>query len=235
MPPNSSRPITGYAVEYASGSYVTSRTEFVRVLVTGNTPKTTIEGLATSTTYHVKVAPVFDNGIGTFSDPPHEFSTPSIPDAGQPFYCEGSETVEQVKERVIWMNGRSAMIGLPLPYCDGYYGNHECHGAVCFCIPGKAPPGSCGRGSSNRGRPFGDDPNVTTSAPCSDEYEAAREAINEATKTGKPIIEARLPYCTQDGYYQSKQCLGSKCYCTTREGKHTGKEVPIWEAKTLVC
>ncbi|XP_072019951.1 uncharacterized protein [Amphiura filiformis] len=233
-PENPPRAITGYAVEYADGYYVTSRSEFIRVFVNGNTPKAMIEGLSGDTTYHVRVAPRFGSGIGRFSDPPDAFLTPLIPVAGQPLYCDDAETPDRIRERVAWMRGRSGLIGVPLPYCDDYYGVHECHGSVCFCIPGSAPPGTkqCSRGNQL----YGDDPNAyATTAPCDAEYEAAREAIDEASKAGKPLVEVRLPYCTQDGYYQSKQCLGSMCYCSTREGKHTGKEVPIWEAQTLVC
>ncbi|XP_072021130.1 fibronectin-like [Amphiura filiformis] len=240
-PENPSQQITGYVLEYTEGYYVTSRSEFKRILIDGDMPKATIEGLNGDSPYHVRVAPRHGSGIGRFSDPPDAFFTPPVPVAGQPLHCdittEGLETKEQILQRVSWMEGRAGMIGVPLPYCDDYYGVHECHGSVCFCIPGKAPHGakSCSGGAPGT-RPYGDDPNASgTDAPCYAEYESAREAIDEATKTGKPLIEARLPYCTEDGYYQSKQCLGSMCYCTTREGKHTGKEAPIWEAKTLVC
>ncbi len=59
-------------------------------------------------------------------------------------------------------------------------------------------------------RPLEDDPNVRgVGAPCYEEYAAARKAIDEASRSGKPVIEARLPFCTEDGYYQAKQCLGS--------------------------
>ena len=76
----------------------------------------------------------------------------------------------------------------------------------CFCIPGSAPPGS--KVCSDTENFYGDDPNANA-PPCYTEYEAAREAIDLASKMGKPLVEVRLPYCTEDGYYQSKQCLGS--------------------------
>ena len=76
---------SGYAVEYAQGYYVTSRSEFVRVLVDGPTPKATIDRLQGDATYHVRVAPRFGSGIGRFSDPPDAFSTPPIPVAGRTF------------------------------------------------------------------------------------------------------------------------------------------------------
>ena len=51
--------------------------------------------------------------------------------------CSSSETTEQVIERVNWMRdgavgnvARPALVGVPLPYCDDYYGIHECHGLV---------------------------------------------------------------------------------------------------------
>lgn len=57
--------------------------------------------------------------------------------SGQPLHvCSNSETAEQVIERVQWMRDggalvvRPALVGVPLPYCDDYYGIHECHGLV---------------------------------------------------------------------------------------------------------
>ena len=74
---------TGYALEYAPGYYVTSRSVFTRILIDGDIPSATIEDLQGDETYHVRVAPRFGRGIGRFSDPPDAFLTLAVPVAGK--------------------------------------------------------------------------------------------------------------------------------------------------------
>ncbi|XP_072021129.1 neogenin-like [Amphiura filiformis] len=221
--------ITGYVLEYTEG-WPTQNSTWERLNITSAVPNAKIHRLRTSTSYYLRVAHLVGEIMGEFSDPPDVATTPSF-QLGQPFDHCGDPTPEQIIARVNWMRSggpqtRTALLGVPLPYCDDYYARHECHGLVCFCVPGKRP--SCGSPPGVQG----DQP---PAAPCYNEYEAALKEIKDARKSGKPVNDAHLPYCTEDGYYQPKQCLGSLCYCSTRAGMHTGKEVPIWEANTLHC
>ena len=45
--------------------------------------------------------------------------------------------------------------------------------------------------------------------PCKLEYNAGKQAMAEAREAGKTLFGVNLPLCTDDGYYQLKQCLGS--------------------------
>ena len=54
----------------------------------------------------------------------------------------------------------------------------------------------------------GDQP-IVEGPPCRLEYEAAMQEMNEARTAGKALNDVHLPYCTDDGYFQPKQCLGS--------------------------
>ena len=56
---------------------------------------------------------------------------------GQPFeQCTGLDpTADDIIARINWMRSggpqtRTALLGVPLPYCDDYYARHECHGLV---------------------------------------------------------------------------------------------------------
>ncbi|XP_072020636.1 neogenin-like isoform X2 [Amphiura filiformis] len=236
-PQNQQTQIRGYVLEIAAGENLTPSTTWESMETDDRVPSMVVSPLTANTTYHVRVAPRVGNQIGDFSNPPEVFLTPTVPPSGQPLHmCSSSETTEEVIERVNWMRdgggdiARPALVGVPLPYCDDYYGIHECHGLVCFCIPGKRPQSdaACRSGGYQGDQPIPD-------GPCQAEYEAGRQAITEARTAGKTLTGVHLPLCSDDGYYQPKQCLGSVCYCSTRRGEHTGKEVPVWQANSLQC
>ena len=76
---------TGYVLQYTYGT-LTTRSTWKTVNVTGAIPATSLDHLAPSATYHVKVAPMFGSHVGEFSYPPEEFETPPIA-AGNEIIC----------------------------------------------------------------------------------------------------------------------------------------------------
>lgn len=76
---------------------------------------------------------------------------------------------------------------------------------------------------------------VAEDPPCKKVYNRIMEAIKEARNAGYMLMGANLPHCRGDGYYSSKQCGGSMCYCVDERGIPNGLEAPLWEAGSLNC
>ncbi|XP_071826148.1 fibronectin-like isoform X2 [Apostichopus japonicus] len=227
--------VSGYNVQFSTVAEP-SELDWQNLPVEGAVMAATVPKLTTNITASFRIQAFFFAGVslGPFS-PVISFITPVSAQGGVEEGNCVSET-DSVTQRITETRERGGGVpplGVPLPFCDEYLSQYACPWPtlVCTCIP---------RGTSAVAAVPNAKPNpgcgaVSEAAPCTKVYNRVMDALKEARHAGFMLMGATIPYCREDGYFNSKQCGGSICYCVDELGMPNGLEAPLWEAATLNC
>lgn len=227
--------VSGYNVQYSDRDNP-GPLDWKNLPIEGRVMSATIPKLTTNMTASFRIQAFFFSGnpLGPFA-PPVSFVTPISAQQGVE---EGNcaTELEFVTQRITSTRERGGGVpplGVPLPFCDEYLSQYACPWPtlVCTCIP---------RGTNVMAAVPSAKPNpgcdaISQAPPCRKVYERVMDAINQSRKTGILLMGANLPYCREDGYFESKQCAGSVCYCVNDAGIPDGREGPVWDAANLDC
>jgi len=121
----------------------------------------------------------------------------------------------------IQANAGTPLMGFHLPTCDedGNFAPKQCREAVCSCV-------------DKNGKQLGYQTQVWTNAAKTQDCKCA---VKKAEYQATGMIGLMFN-CATNGNYESKQCMGSVCYCVNSDGvKLVGTETHIAQFSALNC